>query len=139
MRKEPFKTFKLKIVSAKQEIFTGVVQSCDVSGSEGEFGILAGHMPMLATIKPGSVHYRLENGEEHFVYVSGGFIEVHPEEISILADVAIRGEELDEKRILSAKKSTEEQMHITNNADLTAKLAREIAKLKVYQLTTRKR
>ncbi|MDO9734746.1 F0F1 ATP synthase subunit epsilon, partial [Glaesserella parasuis] len=67
-----------------------------------------------------------------------GFLEVQPTVVTVLADVAIRGEELDEQRILAAKRKAEETMSKTNEADLTAKLSREIAKLRVYELTKTK-
>ena len=130
--------FELTVVSAESQIFNGEVTSVRVSGVDGELGIYAGHTPLLTAIKPGMVKFTLANGKEEFVYVSGGFLEVQPKAVTVLADTAIRGEELDEQRILAAKRRAEESLSKTNDADLTAKLAREIAKLRVYELTKTK-
>ncbi|WP_373767573.1 F0F1 ATP synthase subunit epsilon [Glaesserella sp.] len=127
--------FELTVVSADRKIFSGQVTSVRVSGVEGELGVYAGHTPLLTAIKPGMVKFTLEDNKEEFIYVSGGFLEVQPTVVTVLADVAIRGDELDEQRILAAKRKAEETMSKTNEADMTAKLAREIAKLRVYELT----
>lgn len=84
------------------------------------------------------VKFTLADGKEEFIYVSGGFLEVQPTVVTVLADTAIRGDELDEQRILAAKRKAEETLSKTNDADLTAKLAKEIAKLRVYELTKTK-
>lgn len=130
--------FRLIVVSAEREIFSGDVVSVRASGIDGELGVYAGHTPLLTAIKPGMVKFNLADGKEEFVYVSGGFIEVQPTVVTVLADTAIRGEELDEQRILAAKRKAEESLSKTNDADLTAQLAREIAKLRVYELTKTK-
>ncbi|QIM62013.1 F0F1 ATP synthase subunit epsilon [Pasteurellaceae bacterium Orientalotternb1] len=127
--------FELTVVSAERKIFCGDVTSVRVSGVDGELGVYAGHTPLLTAIKPGMVKFTLADGKEEFIYVSGGFLEVQPTVVTVLADTAIRGEELDEQRILAAKRKAEETLSNTNDADLTAKLAREIAKLRVYELT----
>ncbi|MBF0785472.1 F0F1 ATP synthase subunit epsilon [Muribacter muris] len=130
--------FNLTVVSAERKIFDGQVTSVRVSGVEGELGIYAGHTPLLTAIKPGMVKFTFADGKEELIYVSGGFLEVQPTVVTVLADTAIRGEELDEQRILAAKRKAEESLSKTHNADLTAKLAREIAKLRVYELTKTK-
>ncbi len=126
--------FELNVVSAEQKIFTGQVVSVRVTGVDGELGVYAGHVPLLTSIKPGMVKYTLKDGKEEFIYVSGGFLEVQPTIVTVLADVAIRGEELDQQRILAAKRKAEEKLSNSNNADLSAKLSREIAKLRVYDI-----
>ena len=126
--------FELNVVSAEQKIFPGQVVSVRVTGVDGELGVYAGHVPLLTSIKPGMVKYTLEDGKEEFIYVSGGFLEVQPTIVTVLADVAIRGEELDQQRILAAKRKAEEKLSNSNNADLSAKLSREIAKLRVYDI-----
>ena len=126
--------FELNVVSAEQKIFTGQVVSVRVTGVDGELGVYAGHVPLLTSIKPGMVKYTLDDGKEEFIYVSGGFLEVQPTIVTVLADVAIRGEELDQQRILAAKRKAEEKLSNSNNADLSAKLSREIAKLRVYDI-----
>lgn len=130
--------FELTVVSAESKIFEGTVTSVRVSGIDGELGIYAGHTPLLTAIKLGMVKFTLADGKEEFIYVSGGFLEVQPTIVTVLADTAIRGDELDEQRILAAKRKAEETLSKTNDADLTAKLAKEIAKLRVYELTKTK-
>ncbi|HDL5698657.1 F-ATPase epsilon subunit [Mannheimia haemolytica] len=130
--------FELTVVSAERKIFEGTVTSVRVSGTDGELGVYAGHAPLLTAIKPGMVKFTLADGKEEFIYVSGGFLEVQPTVVTVLADTAIRGDELDEQRILAAKRKVEETLSKTNDADMTAKLAREIAKLRVYELTKTK-
>ena len=97
-------TFNLTVVSAEQKIFSGNVKSVQATGIEGELGVLPGHTPLLTAIKPGIVKFTLENDNEEVIYVSGGFLEVQPTIVTVLADVAIRGQELDSERILAAKK-----------------------------------
>lgn len=132
-------TFTLTIVSAENKIFEGEVKSVQATGIEGELGILAGHTPLLTAIKPGIVKFTYNDGIEEVVYVSGGFLEVQPNIVTVLADVAIRGSELDEERILRAKKQAEDNIVAksadTNHELLTAKLSRELAKLRAYELT----
>lgn len=132
-------TFNLTVVSAEHKIFAGVVKSIQATGIEGELGILAGHIPLLTAIKPGIVKITLENGDEEVIYVSGGFLEVQPNIVTVLADVAIRGSELDADRILAAKHKAEENIVSrsgdTNHELLTAKLSKELAKLRAYELT----
>ena len=82
------------------------------------------------------VKYTLSDGNEAFIYVSGGFLEVQPTVVTVLADVAIRGEELDQQRILAAKRKVEESLSKANDVDLSAKLSREIAKLRVYDIVS---
>lgn len=130
--------FELSIVSAEKEIFKGNVISVRVTGVDGELGVYAGHTPLLTSIKPGMVKYTLEDGKEAFIYVSGGFLEVQPTIVTVLADIAIRGEELDQQRILEAKRKVEDNLSKANNAELSAKLSREIAKLRVYEIVNSK-
>ncbi|MDY4594826.1 MAG: F0F1 ATP synthase subunit epsilon [[Pasteurella] aerogenes] len=132
-------TLKLTVVSAEKSIFTGEVKSIQASGIEGELGILPGHTPLMTAIKPGIVKLTLENGNEEVIYVSGGFLEVQPTIVTVLADVAIRGKELDADRILEAKRRA--QQNIVSGAKdanyemLASKLSRELAKLRAYELT----
>ncbi|WP_040976712.1 F0F1 ATP synthase subunit epsilon [Necropsobacter massiliensis] len=132
-------TFKLTVVSAEENIFSGDVQSIQATGSEGELGILPGHTPLLTAIKPGIVKLTLENGSQDVIYVSGGFLEVQPNVVTVLADVAIRGKELDGDRILEAKRRAEQNIvsgaKDANYELLASKLSKELAKLRAYELT----
>jgi len=131
--------FDLTVVSAENRIFEGKVKCIQVTGIEGELGILAGHTPLLTAIKLGIVKLTLEDDKEEVIYVSGGFLEVQPNVVTVLADVAIRGTELDGERILAAKKRAEEnivQRHSDDSYELlSAKLSKELAKLRAYELT----
>ena len=132
-------TFNLIIVSAERKIFEGAVKQIQATGVEGELGILPNHTPLMTAIKPGIVKFTLEDGKEEVIYVSGGFLEVQPKVVTVLADVAIRGSELDADRILEAKRKAEENIvaHVSD-VDyelLVAKLSRELAKLRAYELT----
>lgn len=71
-------TVQLDVVSAEERIFSGLVESIQVTGSEGELGILPGHIPLLTGIKPGMVRIVKQFGEEHLIYVAGGVLEVQP-------------------------------------------------------------
>ena len=132
-------TLKLIIVSAEDKIFEGDVTQLRATGIEGELGILPGHTPLLTAIKPGIIKFTLKNETEEVIYVSGGFLEVQPKVVTVLADVAIRGSELDADRIREAKRKAEE--NIVNHAVdvdhdlLVAKLSKELAKLRAYELT----
>lgn len=132
-------TLNLTVVSAEESIFTGQVKSIQATGIEGELGILPGHTPLLTAIKPGIVKLTLENGNEEVIYVSGGFLEVQPNVVTVLADVAIRGKELDADRILEAKHRAEQNIVSSakdaNYEMLASQLAKELAKLRAYELT----
>ena len=133
------KSFHLTVVSAEKEMFSGVVQHIQVSGSEGELGIFHGHTPLLTAIKPGLVRIVKQDNSEEVIYLSGGILEVQPNDVNVMADTAIRGEELDEAQALEAKRQAEESMS-KNNTDVdyalaSAELAKASAKLRVIELT----
>ena len=84
------------IVSAEEEIFSGQVEMVVATGTIGELGIMPGHTPLLTGVKPGPVRLVLEGGEEEIYFASGGYLEVQPTSITILADTALRADDLDE-------------------------------------------
>ena len=124
-------------VSAEQEIFAGQVEMVVASGTIGELGILPGHTPLLSGVKPGPVRLILEGGEEELFFASGGFIEVQPTSITILADTAIRADDLDEAAALEAKKKAElelsDQRSDIDFARVTADLQEQAAMLRTIQ------
>ncbi|WP_395480097.1 F0F1 ATP synthase subunit epsilon [Candidatus Curculioniphilus buchneri] len=132
-------TFCLDLVSAEKKIFFGLVKKIQVTGSEGELGIHPGHTPLLTSIKPGMIHLVKQCGKEEFIYLSGGILEVQPTMVTILADTAIRGEDIDEVRAMDSKRKAEE--HIKNSygnidyAQASVKLAKALEKLRVIELT----
>ena len=104
------KTVLCSIVSAEQEIFSDQVEMVVASGTIGELGILPGHTPLLSGVKPGPVRLILEGGEEEVFFASGGYIEVQPTSITILADTAVRADDIDEAAALDAQKKAEQEL-----------------------------
>ena len=95
------------IVSADESIFSGLIEMVVATGSLGELGVTAGHAPLLSDLKPGPVRLIKQNGEEEIYYLSGGYLEVQPNMVSILADTAVRANDLDEAAAAEAVKSAE--------------------------------
>ena len=95
-------TIHCDIVSAEEEIFSGLIEMMVATGDMGELGVTYGHAPLLTSLKPGPVRVVTQNGEEHVFYVSGGFLEVQPGVVSILADTAIRAHDVDEAAVEEA-------------------------------------
>ena len=130
-------TVHLDVVSAEQNLFSGLVESIQVSGSEGELGVNAGHAPLLTALKPGMVRLVKQHGEEEVIYVAGGVLEVQPGNVTVLADTAVRAEDLDEQAAEEAKRRAEE--HIANPgadfnyAEAAHELAEAIAQLRLIQ------
>ncbi len=127
-------TVHVDIVSAEEEIFSGLAEFVALPGESGELGILPGHMPLMTRIKPGAVRVKVPNqSEEELVFVAGGLLEVQPGLVTVLADTAIRGKDLDEAKALEAKKRAEEalqnQSAEIDYASATAELAEAIAQL----------
>ncbi len=100
-------TVHLDIVSQEAEIFSGLVEMISVTGEEGELGILPGHTALLSAIKPGEVRVTLQGGEKQIYYISGGMIEVQPNLVTVLADTAIRADNIDEAAAIAAKERAE--------------------------------
>ncbi|MGJ8682467.1 F0F1 ATP synthase subunit epsilon [Paraglaciecola sp.] len=129
-------TVQLDVVSAETSIFSGEVEAIQVTGSEGELGIHPGHAPLLTTLLPGMVRL-VRNGDEENIYINGGVLEIQPGTVTVLADTAIRAEDLDEQAALEAKKRAEE--HIANPgadfdyAEAAIELAEAIAQLRLIQ------
>ena len=97
-------------------------------GESGELGILPRHTPLITRIKPGAVRIeRADNGEEEFVFVAGGILEVQPDRVTVLADTAIRGHDLDEAKAAEAKKAAESALSNARNDFDVAKAQSELA------------
>ena len=103
-------TIKVDVVSAEEQIFSGMAKFVALPGETGELGILPGHTPLITRIRPGAVRIEAESGEEEFVFVAGGILEVQPGAVTVLADTAIRGQDLDEAKADQARKRAEEAM-----------------------------
>ena len=119
-------TIQCSIVSAEKEIFSESVSLVVATGSMGELGITHGHSQLLTGIKPGPVKIVKENGEEEVFFLSGGFIEVQPDVVTLLSDVAIRAEDIDEEQAEKAREAAEK---IKENADSDLDFSRARAEL----------
>jgi F-type H+-transporting ATPase subunit epsilon len=115
-------TIHVDVVSAEESIFSGEAKFVALPGEMGELGIYPRHTPLITRIKPGAVRIeRADNGEEEFVFVAGGILEVQPNCVTVLADTAIRGHDLDEAKANEAKKRAEEAMrNAKSDIDLAA-------------------
>jgi F-type H+-transporting ATPase subunit epsilon len=100
-------TIHCDIVSAEEEIFSGLIEMIVASGEVGELGVSYGHAPLLTSLVPGPVRVVIQGGEEEIFYVSGGFLEVQPGVVSILADTALRAADMDEAAAEEARKEAE--------------------------------
>jgi len=110
-------TVHCSIVSAEKEIFSGQVESVIASGTIGELGLFPGHTPLLTGVKPGPVRLKLEGGEEETFFASGGYIEVQPNAITILADTALRADDIDEAEAQAAQAKAEKEL-ADNKSDI---------------------
>ncbi len=132
-------TFHLDVVSAEGMLFSGRVESVQVTGAEGELGIRHGHAPLLSSIKPGLVRLIKLHGVEEVMYISGGMLEVQPENVTVLADTVIRAADLDEAKAQAAKRAAEAKIQ-GNASDVDyaaaiAELSKAVAQLRVIELT----
>ncbi|CAN7544113.1 MULTISPECIES: F0F1 ATP synthase subunit epsilon [unclassified Rhizobacter] len=103
-------TLHVDVVSAEESIFSGEAKFVALPGENGELGILPRHTPLITRIKPGAVRIERTDGTEEFVFVAGGILEVQPGTVTVLADTAIRGKDLDEAKAAEAKRLAEEAM-----------------------------
>ena len=121
-------TIHVDVVSAEESIFSGEAKFVVLPGEMGELGIYPRHTPLITRIKPGAVRIaRADTGEEELVFVAGGILEVQPHGVTVLADTAIRGHDLDEAKALEAKKRAEEAMRNAKNDLDLAKAQGEFA------------
>jgi F-type H+-transporting ATPase subunit epsilon len=137
-------TIHVDVVSAEELIFAGEAEFVALPGEAGELGIYPKHTPLITRIKPGAVRIKVPGqAEDEFVFVAGGILEVQPDAITVLADTAIRGKDLDEAKATEAKKRAEEAL--TNKeskvdyAKAQAELAAAMAQLAAIQKLRQKR
>ena len=132
----------LDIVSAEEKIFSGNVKNIIAAAMMGEVGIFPKHTPMITPLKPGEVKIITEEDEEKLFFISGGVIEVQPDIVTVLADTAISGEDLDEAKAEESKKRAEEALaDKSDNIDAAkalAELAQAAAQLKVIEKIRKK-
>ena len=133
-------TIHVDVVSAEGSIFSGEAKFVALPGESGELGILPRHTPLITRIKPGAVRIEKADGGEEFVFVAGGILEVQPGTVTVLADTAIRGHDLDEAKATEARKLAEEAMrNAKSDVDLAkaqgefAEMAAQIAALRKFR------
>ena len=114
---------KLEIVSAEQELFSKEVEMVFAPAEMGEVGITPKHTPLITRLKPGDVRAQISKDEIETFYVSGGILEIQPNEVTILSDTALRGEDLDEERALEAEKLAQDAMK-NSGSDIDAAKAK---------------
>jgi F-type H+-transporting ATPase subunit epsilon len=136
------KTFQVDVVSAEESIYSGQASFVALPGETGELGILPGHTPLISRIRAGAVRIQNDGQEEQLVFVAGGILEVQPRSVTVLADTAIRGKDLDEAKALEAKRMAEEAL-AKKAADIDyaraqAELMEAIAQLRAIQKLRRK-
>ena len=121
-------TIKVDVVSAEEQIFSGEAEFVVLPGIMGELGIYPRHTPLFTEIRPGAVRMKLPNQErEELVFVQGGYLEVQPRHITVLADTAIRAKDLDEAAAIEAKKAAEEAMQNKTSKEEIAQAEAELS------------
>ena len=135
-------TVHCDIVSAETEIFSGDIEFLVAAGTEGDVGIGHGHAPLLTSLQPGPIRVKKQGGEEEIYYVSGGFLEVQPHTVTVLADTALREGDMDETAALEAKKRAEEALQGSaegmDYSRAAAQLAEAAAQLRTLQAIRKK-
>jgi len=128
------KTIQVDVVSAEELIYSGQATFVALPGEVGELGIYPRHTPLISRIRAGSVRIQKPDGEEEFVFVAGGILEVQPDSVTVLSDTAVRGKDLDEERANAAKKAAEEHL---KNAKSSVDMAAAQSELAIFaaQLT----
>ncbi|MBO1530671.1 F0F1 ATP synthase subunit epsilon [Psychrobacter sp. F1192] len=130
-------TFQCRVVSAREELYSGEISMLIATGTEGEVGVLAGHTPLITLLKPGAMRVQTAEGNEEVIYVSGGVLEIQPKLVTVLADTAVRASNLDESKIIEARKKAEQMLvnqsdTVHTNAAL-ASLAESVAQLQTIR------
>ncbi len=131
-------TIHVDVVSAEELIFAGEAEFVALPGEAGELGIYPKHTPLITRIRPGAVRIKVAGqSDDEFIFVAGGILEVQPNAVTVLADTAIRGKDLDEAKAAAAKKAAEEAMHNRESsidyAHAQAELAVAVAQLAAIQ------
>ena len=130
-------TMHVDIVSAENELYSGTAEVVVAPAVMGEVGIYPRHTPLLTPLKAGEVHITKQGGEDEYIYVSGGMMEVQPHTVTILSDTAVRAHDLDEAAALEAKKAAEDAINDREGdmeiAEAQSKLAEAVAQLQAIE------
>jgi F-type H+-transporting ATPase subunit epsilon len=132
-------TMQVDVVSAEQQIFSGEAEFVVLPGEVGELGVYPRHTPLITRIKPGAVRIRVPGqAEEELIFVAGGILEVQPNMVTVLADTAIRGHDLDEAKALDAQRRAEEARRSAQGAQEIAVVEGELAMVAAQLAAIRK-
>lgn len=132
-------TIQVDVVSAEESIYSGEAEFVVLPGEVGELGIYPRHTPLITRIKPGTVRIRpAGGGEEQLIFVAGGVLEVQPRVVTVLADTAIRGHDLDEAKALEAQKRAEEARDKARDKQEVATVEAELASIAAQLAAIRK-
>jgi F-type H+-transporting ATPase subunit epsilon len=132
-------TIKVEVVSAEESVFSGEAAFVALPGEAGELGIYPRHTPLITRIRPGAVRIQpADGGEEMLIFVAGGILEVQPSVVTVLADTAIRGQDLDEAKALDAQKRAEEALRNATDKQEIATLQSEFAMMAAQLAAIRK-
>jgi len=131
-------TIRVEVVSAEESIFSGEATFVVLPGESGELGIYPRHTPLITRIKPGAVRIQTADGNEELVFVAGGLLEVQPHVVTVLADTAIRGADLDEARASEALKQAAEARRTARDKQEIAAVEAEVASLAAQLAAIRK-
>ncbi|HWA13935.1 MAG TPA: F0F1 ATP synthase subunit epsilon [Burkholderiales bacterium] len=127
------------VVSAEEQIYSGEAEFVVLPGEAGELGIYPRHTPLITRIKPGAVRIKpAGGGEENLIFVAGGILEVQPAMVTVLADTAIRGHDLDEAKALEAQKRAEEALRSATDKKEIATVEAELSMLAAQLAAIRK-
>ena len=135
-------TIQCDIVSAQEEIFSGDASMIFATGSMGELGISPRHAPLITQLKPGPVRVQQADGEEAFFFVGGGILEVMPHLVTVLADTAVRADDLDEAAAVRAKEEAERELQNQTGemeiAEAQARLLEAVAQIRALEQLRKK-
>jgi len=127
-------TIQVDVVSAEEQIYSGPAEFVTLPGEVGELGIYPRHTPLITRIKPGAVRIKVPGrSDEEFVFVAGGILEVQPHGVTVMADTAIRGKDLDEAKANQVKKMAEEAL-VNQDSDIDYAVAQAELAIALAQL-----
>jgi F-type H+-transporting ATPase subunit epsilon len=137
-------TIHVDVVSAEESVFSGLAEFVVLPGETGELGIMPGHTQLMTRIRPGTVRQKLpDRSEEELIFVAGGMLEVQPNCVTVLADTAIRGRDLDEAKAQEARRQAEESLRNRSSkieyAQAESELASAVAQLQAIQKLRKRR
>lgn len=131
-------TLHVDVVSAEQSVYSGEAEFVVLPGESGELGVYPQHTPLITRIKPGSLRIKPVGAEEELIFVAGGILEIQPKVVTVLADTAIRGDDLDEAKANEAMKQAEQARAKAQDKQEIASVEAELAMLAAQLATIRK-